>query len=172
MKYPLHLFGALLIAVAPVSGQDAAAVDPAKKIEKSGEKDLRIESLPPHLRQKVNAMAPADRDRFLRNMQHWTTLSPEDRKRVKDVGNREFKRMREDMDRLADSLGLVRESEARKKFESRYREERRDLEREILEQMRAIRKPRLEAMNQSLKEEFSAKASAPQAPAPVPTAAP
>lgn len=183
MKYPLYLFGALLIAVASVSGQDVPAADPDKtpgkfalgdRVENSSERDSRIKMLPPHLRQKVNAMAPADRDRFLKNMQRWTDLAPEERKRVKDVGNRDFKRMRVDMDRLADSLGLARESEARKEFEARYREERRDLERGILEQMRAIRKPLLDAMNASLKEEFSDKPKAPQAPtpAPAPIAAP
>jgi hypothetical protein len=173
MKYPLYLFGVLLITGASVSGQDTPVVDPGKipemsalgdRGENSSGRDSRIEMLPLHLRQKVNAMAPADRDRFLKNMQRWTELSPEERKRVKDVGNRQVKRMRDDMDRLADSLGLARESEARKEFEARYREERRDLERGILEQMRAIRKPLLDAMNASLKEEFLGKAKATPSP--------
>lgn len=147
----------------PSKSEDKGSLSGGKtevEAPQSGNKDPRIAKLPPHLRQKVSAMAPDDRDRFLKNMERWTEFGDAERKRIKDVGRREFNRVREEMDKLADELGLPLDSAARKRFQSRYQEERRKVEHAVFEQMKAMRKPLIEKMDEALRKEFSNKSAA------------
>jgi len=172
---PMSRFFVVLIALLSTLPLIATELNPVKPDNKPGQSDgkeppgraLDLTKLPPHVRERLAALPPDEREKFLQNMRHWESLSDEERKRMKEFGRQESKRMREEMDALANAMGLANDSEVRKHFETRYREERRKVEKAVIEQLRAIRKPLLDAMHADLKREFS-----PATPAPMPTAAP
>lgn len=118
-------------------------------------RDARIDQLPPHLRKKVADMDADAQERFLSNFHRWQRMQDSDKKQVKDVRRDEMKRVHREVNRLADELGLAPESEERKRFAERYREERRKVEAKVHEEAQKIRKPLLEKMWQDLKTEFA-----------------
>lgn len=184
MKHLVFAWIALVIAM-PVLATDpagspdkAASSNPANEKNSSGDnqkkpekKEFDLNKLPGHIREKLEKMAPQEREKFLQNMRRWEQMGKDDRDRIKEVGRQEFKRMREEMDKLANAFGLAPDSDARKQFESRYREERRKVEQKVVEQLKSIRKPLMDEMHDHLRKEFSPAAVAP-ATSPAPGEAP
>jgi hypothetical protein len=112
---------------------------------------------PEKAREALRNMAPEERQNWLRRFREFADLPPE---RLQELKNRQemFRRkMREDVDAAIAATGMKFDDEQRRRFTERYAEERRKIEEDLRQQMEALRKPRVDALIEKLKGEFSGK---------------
>lgn len=114
-------------------------------------------------RQAFQQMTPEERSRWVQRLKEFSDLSPEKKKELFERGEYFRRKMREDVETAIRQSGLNLTDEQKKKFADRYFEERRVIEEELRKQMEELRRPKVEALVEKLKQEFATQA-APKAP--------
>lgn len=107
-------------------------------------------------REAMRELSPEERQKWMENFRRWQELPPPAKQALLDRQEFFQKRMREDMDNALKQSGLELNEEQRKRFAERYAEERRRIEEDLRRQMEEQRRPRVNALVEKLKQEFSA----------------
>jgi len=115
------------------------------------------------MRQAFQQMNPEERQRWVQRLKEFSDLSPEKKKELFERGEYFRHKMREDVEAALRDSGLNLTDEQKKKFADRYFEERRGIEEELRKQMEELRRPKIQALVEKLKQEFATQA-APKAP--------
>lgn len=104
--------------------------------------------------QRFNALNPEDRLLFRRNAERWIQMGPQERElmRQREISRRV--RMQQEADAALRDAGLRLDQQRRELFEQRYLQERRKIERELIQENEARRRTELPALNDRLKREF------------------
>ena len=113
-------------------------------------------------REAFKQMSPEERQKWVEDFRRWQALPPDQKKSLLDRQESSRKKRREEVERVISELGLELNDEQKKQFTQRYGEERRKLEDELRKQLEELRRPRVKALVEKLKQEFSAPASAPE----------
>ncbi len=158
-----RLIAPLFIAAIPAFAQEPPPTGPVSKAERQ----KRAAAAPEFadVRKALEALTPEQRKRFKENFVRWSNLPPEEKKNLRDRDAFRRKRMAEDIEAAITETGLTLEKEKRIRFAKRYAEERRKLEEQLRRETEERRQPRLKAILQQLKAEFSTPSVAPTAPA-------
>lgn len=100
-------------------------------------------------------MSPEEKERWMRSFRQFAEL-PQERK-MEIFQRSEFmrKKMREDVEDALKQTGLNLPEEQKKRFAERYFEERRKMEEDLRRQMDELRKPKVQALIEKLKQEFA-----------------
>jgi hypothetical protein len=101
-------------------------------------------------------MSPEERERWTKRIREWAEMPPEKKKSLADREEFFRKKIKEDIDAAIVKTGLTLNDEQKKLFAERYLDERRKIESELRKEMEEKRGPRVDAMIDKLKEEFSA----------------
>ena len=112
-------------------------------------------------REAFKQMSPEERQKWLEDFRRWQALPPDQKKSLLDRQESSRKKRREEVDRVIRESGLELNDEQRKQFAQRYSEERRKLEDELRQQLEELRRPRVKALVEKLKQEFAAPAADP-----------
>ena len=107
-------------------------------------------------REAMRELTPEERKKWIENFRRWQDLPPPAKQALLDRQEQFQKRMREDLDNALKQSGLQLNDEQRKRFAERYTEERRRIEEDLRRQMEEQRRPRVDALVEKLKLEFSA----------------
>lgn len=102
----------------------------------------------------LERFSPPEREAFQRNLQLWRDLSPAEREALREHATQRRERRRRQAERALAESGLYLGEDQRENFALRYAQERRKLERELRQQMRAERARRLPAITTQLRSEF------------------
>ncbi len=102
---------------------------------------------------RLARMSPEERDNFKRNLKVWQGMPQDERMALRKQAN---ERNREEVLGALRESGLQLSDDQREVFALRYLQERRKLERELLEQANTERAHRLPQILQGLKREFTA----------------
>jgi hypothetical protein len=100
------------------------------------------------------AMPPAARQNFERNAERWLQMSPEERNVMRQRENLRRETIRRETEAALRDSGLQLNPQERAKFESRYIQERRKVERALRQQIEAERQQQLPELIRQLKKEF------------------
>ena len=114
-------------------------------------------------REAFKQMSPEERQKWLEDFRRWQALPPDQKKSLLDRQESFRKKRREEVERVISESGLELNDEQKKQFAQRYGEERHKLEDELRKELEELRRPRVKALVEKLKQEFS---SAPAATAP------
>ncbi len=106
------------------------------------------------MRERWLAMPPDARQNFRRNAERWLRMSPEERNVLRQRENVRRETIRRETEAAVRDSGLHLSPQERAQFESRYIQERRKVERGLLQQIEAERQQELPALIQQLKKEF------------------
>lgn len=106
-------------------------------------------------RQAFQQMSPEEKERWMRSFRQFAELPPE--KKMEIFQRSEFmrKKMREDVESALKQTGLNLSEDQKKKFADRYFEERRIVEEDLRKQVEELRKPKIQALVEKLKQEFA-----------------
>jgi hypothetical protein len=107
-------------------------------------------------REAFRNMSPEERERWTKRIREWAEMPPEKKKSLADREEFFRKKIKEDIDAAIVKTGLTLNDEQKKLFAERYLDERRKIESELRKEMEERRGPRVDAMIDKLKEEFSA----------------
>jgi Protein of unknown function (DUF3106) len=107
-------------------------------------------------REAFRNMSPEERERWTKRIREWAEMPPEKKKSLADREEFFRKKIKEDIDAAIVKTGLTLNDEQKKLFAERYLDERRKIESELRKEMEEKRGPRVDAMIDKLKEEFSA----------------
>jgi hypothetical protein len=105
-------------------------------------------------RERWMAMPPAARQHFQRNAERWLRMSPAERNVMRQRENLRRETIRRETEAAVRESGLRLDPQERARFESRYIQERRRVERTLRQQIDAERQKELPALIQQLKKEF------------------
>jgi hypothetical protein len=120
-------------------------------------------------REAFKKLSPEERERWIKHFREWSEMSPEKKKALLDREEFFRRRIHEDIDKAIEQTGLPLNEEQKKQFAQRYMEERRKIEEELRKQMDEVRRPKVQAMVEKLKEEFAAQAKPEPKPQSQPT---
>lgn len=105
-------------------------------------------------------MSPEERERWTKRIREWAEMPPEKKKSLADREEFFRKKIKEDIDAAIAKTGLTLDDDQKKVFAERYLDERRKIESELRKEIDEKRGPRVDAMIDKLKEEFSNPAGA------------
>jgi len=100
---------------------------------------------------------PGERERLKKARERWDELSTEEKEAIRERAKQFQSRVRQQAAEILRSSGLQLDEETRREFFEHYLIRRRELERELHEDMQRERESRLAALLEELKEEFSPK---------------
>ena len=106
------------------------------------------------VRERWSAMPPAERQAFQRNAERWMRMSPAERDLLRARENLRREQIRRETEAALRESGLSLDPQRRDLFESRYMQERRNMERALRRQIETERQQQLPALIQQLKKEF------------------
>lgn len=109
-------------------------------------------------REAFRNMSPEERERWTKRIREWAEMPPEKKKSLADREEFFRKKIKEDIDAAIQKTGLTLNEDQTKLFAERYLDERRKIESELRKEIDEKRGPRVDAMIEKLKEEFSAPA--------------
>lgn len=101
-----------------------------------------------------HALSPEDRLVFRRNAERWMRMSPQERNLMRIRERIRQTKIKQEAEAALRDAGLRLDQQRRDLFEQRYLQERRKIERELLEETEVKRKQKLPALNDRLKHEF------------------
>jgi hypothetical protein len=110
-------------------------------------------------RQAFQQMNPEERQRWMQRFKEFAELPLEKKKEIFDRIEYGRRKMREDVEAAVKESGLTLNDEQKKKFSERYFEERKKLEEDLRKQMEEMRRPKVQALIERLKQEFAAQSS-------------
>lgn len=163
---PLLPLPLLLVVAGTTLRAESAAVAPSPTVSSSpqqgqnagtGGGDRSLEGVP-----------VAEREAFLRNLQRWRAMPQAEREAIRQQFRIKNDQRRVEAERALADTGLQLGPDQREVFLLRYQQERRKLERELREALRAERARRLPEVNARLKREFTPAASPSPSPSPSP----
>jgi len=105
-------------------------------------------------RNRYNQLSPEDREALRRNADRWLQMNPEQQRILREREQLRRQRMQAEAEAAMRQLGLRLDPNAQGQFENRYMQERRQIERQIRQEMEARRQQQLPQLNQRLKSEF------------------
>src|SRR5438093_7870373 len=106
------------------------------------------------IRERWMALPPEARQNFRRNAERWMRMSPEERNVMRQRENLRRQTIRRETEAALRDSGLHLNPQERAQFESRYIQERRNVERTLRQQIETERQQQLPALIQQLKKEF------------------
>lgn len=106
------------------------------------------------VRERWSQMSPEDRNTFRRNAERWVQLSPEQQMIMRQRELLRRQQIKQEAEVALREAGMNLDVEKRRKFEERYAEERRRVERALREEMEAKRRQQLPTVHELLKKEF------------------
>lgn len=107
-------------------------------------------------REAFRNMSPEERERWTKRIREWVEMPPEKKKSLADREEFFKKKIKEDIEAAIQKTGLTLNEEQTKVFAERYLDERRKIESELRKEIDEKRGPRVDAMIERLKGEFSA----------------
>jgi hypothetical protein len=107
-------------------------------------------------REAFRNMTPEERENWTKRFREWAEMPPEKKKSLADREEYFRRKIREDIDAALLKTGLTLDEEQKKLFSQRYLDERRKIESALRKEMDEKRGPRVDAMIDKLKEEFTA----------------
>ena len=105
-------------------------------------------------RERWFSMSPEDREVFRRNAERWMKLTPQERNLMREREKLRQERLKREADAALHDAGLRLDQEKRELFEQRYLQERRKIERSLLQEAEMKRQQQLPALNDRLRREF------------------
>ncbi|MFQ3578485.1 MAG: hypothetical protein SNJ52_05685 [Verrucomicrobiia bacterium] len=122
---------------------------------------------PPPLRGVMRAdgaeLLPA-RERFRKNLQRWRELTPEQQEHFRAREREHLAKVQAEIDQLIRESGVTVDENLRKALWKRYTRDRRELERQLREEMEAQRATRLPALRAKILEDLKTGRIEPMAP--------
>ncbi|PYJ48156.1 MAG: hypothetical protein DME50_01540 [Verrucomicrobia bacterium] len=106
------------------------------------------------VRERWSALPPAERQTFQRNAERWMRMSPAQRDLLRARENLRREQIRREAEAALRESGLSLDPQRRDLFESRYLQERRQMERALRHQVETERQQQLPTLIQQLKKEF------------------
>jgi len=110
-------------------------------------------------RNHYNQLSPEDREALRRNAERWLQMNPEQQRILRERERIRRQQMQAEAEAAMRQLGLRLDPNAQGQFENRYIQQRRQIERQIRQEMEAKRQQQLPQLNQRLKSEFEAHAN-------------
>jgi hypothetical protein len=107
-------------------------------------------------REAFRNMSDEERERWTKRIREWAEMPPEKKKSLADREEFFRKKIKEDIDAAIQKTGLTLDEEQTKLFAERYLDGRRKIESELRKEIDEKRGPRVDAMIEKLKEEFTA----------------
>lgn len=150
----------------PPPPQDAGGAPDARPDSKDrrGGDDRRGErrdggpEYPGRFKDKLEKMSPEERQHFEENWERWKKMGEREREEWKRRADEARKRVEKAIDDTLAKLDLKLDQDRREAFALRYRQERKNIEKQICEKMDQERKVMIDAMLQRLKVEFASPA--------------
>ncbi len=105
-------------------------------------------------RERFYQLSPDERQAFRRNAERWLQMSPQQQKMLREREQVRRQRLKTEAEQAMHQMGLRLDSNAQGQFETRYLQERRRIERELLQEVEAKRQQQLPKLNERLKSEF------------------
>jgi hypothetical protein len=138
-------------------GQDK---DKDKDKDKDGDRDRKHRGVftgpdAEKAREAFRNMSPEERERWTKRFREWAEMPPEKKKSLADREEYFRRKIREDIDAAIQKIGLTLDEDQTKLFSERYLDERRKIESELRKEMDEKRGPRVDAMIERLKVEFT-----------------
>lgn len=124
------------------------------------------------LEEQIEKLPPDKRRRMLKNAERWKDLSPEQRDHIQFLRRQYKKRVKEGVDEALAASGLKLDAGEREKFEGVYKKYRRNLERQLRQEMDARRKQLLPGMIKEVVAEYKSLPVKTPEPAAGPSVAP
>jgi hypothetical protein len=106
------------------------------------------------VRERINTLPPEDRTLFRRNAERWMQMGPSERALMREREVLRRVRIKQEADAALRDAGLRLDQQRQELFEQRYLQERRRIERQLLQETEAKRKMQLPELNDRLKKEF------------------
>jgi hypothetical protein len=106
-------------------------------------------------RQAFWQMSPEERQRWFQRFKEFAELPPEKKKEIFERVEFMRHKMREEVETAIKESGLNMNDEQKKQFTERYIEERRKLEEDLRQQMDEVRRPKVRALVERLRQEFA-----------------
>lgn len=116
-----------------------------------------------NVRKAIEALTPEQRKRFQENMIRWMSLSPEEKKALRDREEVRKKLIEQETETAIQESGLQLDGERREMFIKRYSEGRRAIEEQLRKEMNEKRKPMVHELVSRLRSEFASDSTAPGA---------
>ena len=105
-------------------------------------------------RERWFSLSPEDRQVFRRNAERWMQMGPEERNQMRLRERLHREQLKHEAEKALHEAGLRLDQEKRELFEQRYLQERRRIERELLQEAEAKRHQQLPELQERLKREF------------------
>jgi hypothetical protein len=108
----------------------------------------------PGVRERWSALPPDERQVFTKNAERWLRMSPEEQKVLREREKAHRKQLQKEAEKALRQSGLRLDQDARDRFETRYWEERRRIERDLRKEIEQRRQQQLPVLSERLKNEF------------------
>lgn len=105
-------------------------------------------------RDRFYQLSPDERQAFRRNAERWLQMNPEQQKILREREQARHQRLKTEAEAAMRQMGLRLDPSAQGQFEARYLQERRQIERELRQEVEAKRQQQLPQLNERLKSEF------------------
>jgi hypothetical protein len=112
------------------------------------------------MQDRWRSLSPEERQIFRRNAERWMRMTPEERKLMRQREKIHRQELKSEADAILRQSGLHLDSEKQARFEQRYIQERRKIERALNQEVEAKRKQELPVLNERLKKEFQKSSAA------------
>jgi hypothetical protein len=106
-------------------------------------------------REALRNMPPEERERWTKRFREWAAMPPERKKALQDREENLRRRMQNDAEKAITGANLSLTEDQKATFTQRYIEERRKIEEELRREMEEKRRPKVQALVEKLKGEFS-----------------
>ena len=106
------------------------------------------------MRERINALPPEDRLLFRRNAERWMQMGPSEQALMREREVLRRARIKQEADAALRDAGLRLDQQRQEQFEQRYLQERRKIERQLLQETEVKRKTQLPELNDRLRKEF------------------
>jgi TRAP-type C4-dicarboxylate transport system substrate-binding protein len=122
------------------------------------------------MQERWHSLSPEERQIFRRNAEQWMRMTPAERKLMRDREKAHIQKLKGEADAILRQEGLHLDQEKQQRFEQRYIQERRKIERALYQEVEAKRKQELPALNERLKKEFQKSSNGTHKSSPTPMA--
>lgn len=111
--------------------------------------------------ERVLKLSPEERQTFKRNAERWLQMNPEQRKVLREREKIRRARMKSEAETALRESGLHLDPNAQSRFEARYLQERRTIEKSLIKEIEAKRQQQLPQLKQRLRNEFQSHQASP-----------
>ncbi len=149
-RYLLTLAAFLLLQLPVLEAQpvETSPSKPERPQRERGDQEVRW-------RQILQNASPEEREKLKKNRAKWEELSPGEKAELRTRGKEFHQQVRSQIQEAIQRSGLNLEGENRRRYAEAYLQGRRKIEGELREQMKELRKEKIEELETRLKSEFS-----------------